>query len=322
MEAGVRAGCLSFFCPCVAFGQVAETIDKGVTLLLHAGVCLLHCIYSCSYRRKLRALYGLPAEPCADGCVHCFCEPCALSQMYRELKNRGADPANAEITETLQSFVGDGHVAVPLWLHAAEPGARARAGRSERRAPCHPRYARNATMVTLTMLALDCSGTPRMSVTQSYSIRPYACAAMSDTPEPELEAVAAVRRGQLTPGHALPHQAACPVCPCAAWVRLVSSAECGSRHLGPKRKARICSSYDVMRNGKEGKLAGEGKGESPHPETGAEKVGTWFGEARAVWPAPPPTPPEPPAPACRSEEGREDLVLGEGDGHKAQRKES
>ena len=64
--------------------------------LLHAGVCLLHCLYSCSYRRKLRAAYGLPAEPCADGCVHCFCEPCALSQMYRELKNRGADPADGK----------------------------------------------------------------------------------------------------------------------------------------------------------------------------------------------------------------------------------
>ena len=64
--------------------------------LLHAGVCLLHCLYSCSYRRKLRAAYGLPAKPCADGCVHCFCEPCALSQMYRELKNRGADPADGK----------------------------------------------------------------------------------------------------------------------------------------------------------------------------------------------------------------------------------
>ena len=64
--------------------------------LQHAGLCLLHCLYSCSYRRKLRAAYGLPAEPCADGCVHCFCEPCALSQMYRELKNRGADPADGK----------------------------------------------------------------------------------------------------------------------------------------------------------------------------------------------------------------------------------
>ncbi|CAL4915946.1 unnamed protein product [Urochloa decumbens] len=99
-----KSCCLAFFCPCVAFGQVAETLDKGATsccmagaiycVLLHAGVCLLHCLYSCSYRRKLRAAYGLAAEPCADGCVHYFCEPCALAQMYRELKNRGADPAD------------------------------------------------------------------------------------------------------------------------------------------------------------------------------------------------------------------------------------
>ncbi|CAL4940998.1 unnamed protein product [Urochloa decumbens] len=101
-----KSCCLAFFCPCVAFGQVAETVDKGVTscglagaiycVLLHAGLCLLHCLYSCSYRRKLRAAYGLPAEPCADGCVHWFCEPCALAQMYRELKNRGADPADGK----------------------------------------------------------------------------------------------------------------------------------------------------------------------------------------------------------------------------------
>ncbi|KAG2550026.1 cell number regulator 4-like [Panicum virgatum] len=99
-----KSCCLAFFCPCVAFGQVAETLDKGSTscgmagaiycALQHAGLCLLHCLYSCSYRGKLRAAYGLPAEPCADGCVHCFCEPCALSQMYRELKNRCADPAD------------------------------------------------------------------------------------------------------------------------------------------------------------------------------------------------------------------------------------
>ncbi|XP_066343526.1 cell number regulator 4-like [Miscanthus floridulus] len=101
-----KSCCLSFFCPCIPFGQVAEVLDKGVTscglagliycLLLHAGVVLVpcHCLYTCTYRRKLRAAYGLPPEPCGDCCVHFWCRPCALSQMYRELKNRGADPAD------------------------------------------------------------------------------------------------------------------------------------------------------------------------------------------------------------------------------------
>jgi hypothetical protein len=73
-------------------------------VLLHAGG-LLQCLYSCSYRRKLRAAYGLPAEPCGDGCVHCFCEPCALAQMYRELKNRGTDPADGKRPTSAFSFV-------------------------------------------------------------------------------------------------------------------------------------------------------------------------------------------------------------------------
>ncbi|ONM62335.1 cell number regulator 4 isoform X1 [Zea mays] len=100
-----KSCCLSFLCPCIPFGQVAEVLDKGMTscglagllycLLLHAGVAVVpcHCIYTCTYRRKLRAAYDLPPEPCADCCVHMWCGPCAISQMYRELKNRGADPA-------------------------------------------------------------------------------------------------------------------------------------------------------------------------------------------------------------------------------------
>ncbi|CAM0953239.1 unnamed protein product [Alopecurus aequalis] len=96
----------AFFCPCVLVGQAAETLDRGNTScgtagaiycwLLHFSAwipCLLPWIYSCSYRSKLRAAYGLPEKPCADCCVHLCCEPCALSQMYRELKNRGVDPA-------------------------------------------------------------------------------------------------------------------------------------------------------------------------------------------------------------------------------------
>ncbi|RLM64925.1 hypothetical protein C2845_PM16G09540 [Panicum miliaceum] len=53
----------------------------------------LGCLYSCSYRSKLRARYGLEEGPCRcpDCCVHFWCEPCALCQEYRELKARGFD---------------------------------------------------------------------------------------------------------------------------------------------------------------------------------------------------------------------------------------
>ena len=46
-------------------------------------------LYSCFYRYKLRKAYELAEKPCADCCVHLFCDPCALCQEYRELHNRG-----------------------------------------------------------------------------------------------------------------------------------------------------------------------------------------------------------------------------------------
>ncbi|XP_061367142.1 cell number regulator 1-like [Gastrolobium bilobum] len=87
------------FCPCVTFGLIAEIVDKGTssctcdgaiygTLLSLTG---LACLYSCSYRSKLRAQYNLPEAPCMDFLVHFCCETCALCQEYRELKNRGFD---------------------------------------------------------------------------------------------------------------------------------------------------------------------------------------------------------------------------------------
>ncbi|XP_050238628.1 protein PLANT CADMIUM RESISTANCE 4-like [Mercurialis annua] len=87
--------------PCVTFGQVAEIIDNGHTScatsgLLYGLVAALigcPCIMSCSYRTKLRAKYGLMEAPAPDWLTHCFCEWCALCQEYRELHNRGLDPA-------------------------------------------------------------------------------------------------------------------------------------------------------------------------------------------------------------------------------------
>ncbi|CAL9196913.1 unnamed protein product, partial [Musa hybrid cultivar] len=92
--------CITCFCPCITFGQIAEIIDKGsascgvsgALYALLAFVTFCPCFYSCFYRSKLRRQYGLKEEPCADCLVHCCCcESCSLCQMYRELKRRGFD---------------------------------------------------------------------------------------------------------------------------------------------------------------------------------------------------------------------------------------
>ncbi|KAF3792563.1 hypothetical protein EJ110_NYTH08476 [Nymphaea thermarum] len=51
------------------------------------------CLYAAFFRAKLRAQYRLPEKPAADWLVHCICEPCALTQEYRELQRRGFDPS-------------------------------------------------------------------------------------------------------------------------------------------------------------------------------------------------------------------------------------
>ncbi|XP_039162676.1 cell number regulator 1-like [Eucalyptus grandis] len=87
-------------CPCITFGQNAEIIDRGATscvagglvydLLAHAGVV---CLYTCSYRTKLRVLHSLQEDPRANCLVHSCCIYYALCQEYRELKNRGFEPS-------------------------------------------------------------------------------------------------------------------------------------------------------------------------------------------------------------------------------------
>ncbi|KAI3516652.1 hypothetical protein L1887_15575 [Cichorium endivia] len=91
--------CLTCWCPCITFGQIAEIIDKGNTScgvhgalysLIQALTCC-GCMYSCTYRTNMRIQFGLRETPCPDCLVHFFCEPCALCQEYRELKHRGFD---------------------------------------------------------------------------------------------------------------------------------------------------------------------------------------------------------------------------------------
>ncbi|BAT72752.1 Protein PLANT CADMIUM RESISTANCE 2 [Vigna angularis] len=90
--------CLTFWCPCVSFGRVAEILDKGSTsCCLHGSLFYIlaifthvgGCIYSWVYRAKLREAYGIEGHHCTDCLVSCFCPHLSICQEYRELKARG-----------------------------------------------------------------------------------------------------------------------------------------------------------------------------------------------------------------------------------------
>ncbi|KAL9275493.1 Cell number regulator 10-like protein [Drosera capensis] len=93
--------CLTCWCPCIAFGQIAEIVDKGSSSCGVSGalyallLCFTGCqfIYSCTYRSKIKQQYGMPRDECGDCCVHFCCESCALCQEYRELQHRGLEPS-------------------------------------------------------------------------------------------------------------------------------------------------------------------------------------------------------------------------------------
>ena len=66
--------------------------------LLHPPSSLLRVFVPVpGYRNRPRQKYTLPAKPCGDCCMHCFCMCCALAQEYRELKNRGWVPKISEL---------------------------------------------------------------------------------------------------------------------------------------------------------------------------------------------------------------------------------
>ncbi|KAK7837965.1 protein plant cadmium resistance 11 [Quercus suber] len=93
--------CLTCWCPCVAFGRTSEILDKGsshcwvngtlYTLLSIFTAATFRTFYSCCYRTKLREQYLSGENRCNDFWIHCFCHGCALCQEYRELQNRGFD---------------------------------------------------------------------------------------------------------------------------------------------------------------------------------------------------------------------------------------
>ncbi|XBI88047.1 hypothetical protein VPH35_026053 [Triticum aestivum] len=109
---------LGWCCPCIAVGRMAEILDKGATssgagAALYMAIGVLsgwQCqwIYSCVYRTKMRAQYGLQETPCPDCCE------------YRELCNRGfvmdiGWHANVELQK--QQGRSDGSIVPPATQH-------------------------------------------------------------------------------------------------------------------------------------------------------------------------------------------------------------
>ncbi|KAI4366754.1 hypothetical protein MLD38_022589 [Melastoma candidum] len=117
---------VAFLFPCVTFGQVAEIVDNGSTscatgALLYGGIQFLigfPCLISCAYRTRMRSKFNLIESPAPDWLTHFLCECCALAQEYRELHNRGYDPAigwqgNATNIRIMQPLPQPHHTMVP-----------------------------------------------------------------------------------------------------------------------------------------------------------------------------------------------------------------
>ncbi|XP_061345000.1 protein PLANT CADMIUM RESISTANCE 3-like [Gastrolobium bilobum] len=91
--------CLTLWCPCVSFGRIAEIVDRGTTsccahgtlFYILGGFTHFMSLYACIYRTKLRRLYGIEGNQCADCLGSCLCPHLSICQEYRELQARGFD---------------------------------------------------------------------------------------------------------------------------------------------------------------------------------------------------------------------------------------
>ncbi|KAG0559130.1 hypothetical protein M758_10G080200 [Ceratodon purpureus] len=98
--ADVPMCCFTIFFPCFAFGRNAEALDgtknscwttAAVWWALQHTIAL-GCLYSASYRGKLRSKYNIPEGPVPDSVIHCLCWPCAFCQEHREIHYRSFGP--------------------------------------------------------------------------------------------------------------------------------------------------------------------------------------------------------------------------------------
>lgn len=111
---------LSCCCPCVQFGKnyaavrpltygahPQQTVEENkgaccLAALAYMGAtyfcgCLGAGVAGCFVRQEIKKKYGITTGECSDSpsdfLLHCCCQPCALSQEWRELKFRADQPA-------------------------------------------------------------------------------------------------------------------------------------------------------------------------------------------------------------------------------------
>ena len=108
--ADVPMCCFTMFLPCFAFGRNAEALNGGKSNSCWTAAAVwwalqhtvaLGCLYSASYRGKLREKYNIPEGPVPDSVVHCLCWPCAFCQEHRELHYRSFGPESWGTNHTL-----------------------------------------------------------------------------------------------------------------------------------------------------------------------------------------------------------------------------
>ncbi|XP_058005761.1 LOW QUALITY PROTEIN: protein PLANT CADMIUM RESISTANCE 8 [Hevea brasiliensis] len=92
---------MTAFFPCVTFGQIVEVLDEReltcplgsfIYVIMMPTLCF-QWIMGSKYRAKLLRIYNLVEAPYTDVISHFFCPFCSLCQEFRELRNRGLDPA-------------------------------------------------------------------------------------------------------------------------------------------------------------------------------------------------------------------------------------
>jgi Cys-rich protein (TIGR01571 family) len=76
----------------------------------------LGCLYTYSFRARLRNKYGLEQKPCDDCCTDCWCLPCSLAQQIRELQNRGIDPSLGTYNNQLSSLAVHSSSSWQFWI--------------------------------------------------------------------------------------------------------------------------------------------------------------------------------------------------------------
>lgn len=87
---------MTYFLPCVVFGQTASKMDGNCFLYaLVLYIPLLNLIMATLLRGKIRQRQGIDGSAVTDCCASMFCAFCNLIQMSREVEDM--EPVSAPI---------------------------------------------------------------------------------------------------------------------------------------------------------------------------------------------------------------------------------